>query len=145
MELDHLKQCINIVNDILPNSKLVIYTNGDLLNKEVFISLSELGVHKFIITCHMNDKNDWKIENAIIKINNIKTNLGIEKNKGSYDINEKENKVVFTDCVNVIQNRYVNITIQSPNFYFFGRDRMESVKVRKLIPRQEGYCKTLLE
>lgn len=71
---------LKFVNEQLPNSKTVIYTNGDYLNKETFTRLTELEIKEIRVTLYPKQKETF-IQQADDKILNLISGLNFSIDK----------------------------------------------------------------
>lgn len=75
LELNHLCECIKCARKYLPNARLVLYTNGDLLNPRLCKLLKKLGIDKFYITCQLDNNEQWDKDLAYKKVKTMKRKL----------------------------------------------------------------------
>ncbi len=156
LELDHLIECIKCVKEYLPNTRMVLYTNGDFLTRKVYLKLKKLGIVKFYISCHLNKDETWSEELAIEKIRNVRNKLGYHTgryNKSKVGVTYEPGKLralLFKmkewSIVNLKKYPIV-ILIESHDFYNDGSTRMGTVHLNESSQVQENsntyYCNTL--
>lgn len=114
-ETGHTFSLIETIKKYLPKSKILIFTNGDFINKEVIDNLSN-NVHAIAITIHYN--KIFSTDDSYKKIIKILRDIG----ENDVKVNKEPNRVYseFTRKKSII-------SIQSKNFKIFGQDRGGSV------------------
>ena len=157
LELDHLIECIKCAVRYLPNARLVLYTNGDYLDRDVYKKLKKLGIAKFCITCHLDHDETWNKESAYEKIGRVRKRIGYHT--GKYSVSD--DSVVYgpkniRDCIfrmkefsiANIKKYPVEVQIESHNFNKDGSTRMNTIDLLEhtLIEEKNNtyYCGTLL-
>lgn len=75
LEKEHLFACIKVIKDNIPEAKLVLYTNGDLLTYKLFRKLIDVGIDEFHISCHGNGDKEWSKEMGIKEVRKMKRKI----------------------------------------------------------------------
>lgn len=122
---------ITQINEHLPNSKIIIFTNGDYLNIEYLEILRELNVKNMLISYYYDsyDKNiPFDIENII--------KPGIEKLIKKLNINNYK-EIIHTEDMYRVQSEYKDMSIiyKADNFKNTATSRGNSVKDINLAKR----------
>lgn len=144
LEYSHLKECLIVAKNELPHAKKMLYTNGDLLDYDIFLELVDLDVTSFVITEHMVSTDDWNYEICSKKIEDMKKRIGLERRMPMLCLKKKD-YIFFSEANFEINSKNISVHIQAPNYFKFGRDRMENVNVNKLPERTIGFCSSIIQ
>jgi radical SAM protein with 4Fe4S-binding SPASM domain len=162
---ERLVRLMKFTHDILPKVKLVIFSNADPLDTNLLEKLYNVGVSRYVITLHGNEKHKEKIRNKIndlkkfVKINKLHIDFNLinftEKTKlsnrgGLVKIKETTKKCSYQNPTNPLVINYKGDVLLCCNDYFgsicFGNittdylldiwNRDEFKKIRKEISRK---------
>ncbi len=157
LEYEHLCKCIDMVKRYLPNTKLELFTNGDLLTRRKFKCLKKIGVDEFQISCQINHGEEWNIDLARKKVKNMRKK--IKYYFGRYF--EDEFSVAFNTykAVTVIFNLKLYklldiksyptmVKIKAENYASRGSNRLNSLRLIESQGKKEYncsfFCRTLM-
>lgn len=114
---------IKFVNEILPNAKTAIYTNGDYLNKDTSDILLDLEVKEIRITLYPKQK-DIFVQQTDDKMLNLISYLGFDINSQNIIDGKRGREVIF-------KINKTNFHVILPNIKGY-TDRAGSVEVKEL-------------
>lgn len=79
LEYEHLCRCIKIAKEIIPDIRLELYTNGDMLTQKKYRELKKMGINRLVITCHLNNDEKWDRNLGKSKVKEMMKKIGICK------------------------------------------------------------------
>lgn len=157
LEKEHLFQCIKLAKKYIPNARLSLYTNGDLLTHKLYKELIKSDIDEFHISCQTNKDEVWNKELALKKVKSMKRKIG--RYLGHYDITSTD--VTFlslklTNFLHELMSRHliklkrfpVRIYIDSRDYLSSGSTRLNVVKdVSKVLTQEKKrswFCPSLV-
>lgn len=159
LEYEYLLWCIKTTAEMLPNVRLILYTNGDLLTKQKYRHLKKLGICDFHITCQLDKGEEWETQSAYQKVKKMKRKLGVHKGKIvkmdtevsflPFKINELRYNLKVYHLWNV--KKYPVLTfIKSVNFYKAGSNRLNTVsnivvEDKSNLKQNEIFCLSIID
>lgn len=117
---EHLFSCIDVTKAILPNSKMYLFTNGDILDYELLLRFIQKKVSNIIVTTHLNKGEQFDIDICLSKVTKKAKILNIAHE--CCIVNEEKN---FIRLEYTLEN--TKIQIQSYDLNVLGTDRMGTV------------------
>ena len=92
---------IGQAREYLPNSCLVVFTNGDYLTKYYLDNLCLAGLNKMIISCYLDNNEDYDVENIV----KPKMNKLLEKLSLDYE------EITNNNCMYEVSIKYDNMHV----------------------------------
>lgn len=157
LEFEYLIECIRIARTMLPEARLLLYTNGDFLTQNVYELLIREGINEMHISCHLDKDETWSKELADKKIESMKRKIGLRKGRLFVENNRviwcpgKEDELLYKLKANKLKdiNKYPVLTyILSANFCVEGSNRMSKLdrveKTKKKETAKTYFCPCIL-
>lgn len=139
LALDHFYTCLSLVKKKLKTSPTILFTNGDLLTRQILEKCSSMGLSKITLTCQVDPGSTFDAEKIFGRMFLKSLHLGIPIKK----IHQTENALyIFSEY------EKINILVQGRNFKESGSTRINSVSTvetkRTEMERDRNICAQLL-
>ena len=123
---DRMADLVKYTRNKLPSSKILLYTNGDFLTLDLYISLISAGVNAFIVTCHpdvtprfVEDILDYRRNESNDEVEFIYQKLsGITNRGGLVDVEQECHRKVCDEATMKVGVQWDGNIILCCNDYF---------------------------
>lgn len=136
LEYENLIDCVRLAREIIPNARLILYTNGDYLTREKYDLLIAEGIIEFHISCHLEHGEIWSQDMVTKKIKAMKKKIGLKRGGFLYEANRvtwhptRSDELMYklkAYRMKEVEEYPVLTYIMSTDFYAEGSKRMGKV------------------